>query len=109
MTDRRRTYISSVMTAKKSGASPGKRRKYDEVFKAEALRLASGSRRPQAAARPPGISPTLLYRWQQAQRVAEGGRVEGARDPGVRALRAANKRRARELDILKKALVSPML
>ena len=26
------------MTAKKSGASPDKRRKYDEAFKAEALR-----------------------------------------------------------------------
>ena len=105
MPDRRRTYISSVMTAKKSGASPDKRRKYDEAFKAEALRLADESRSTQAAARQLGISPKLLYRWQQAQVVAEVGSVEVARDPEVRALRAANKRLAQELDILKKALV----
>ena len=63
MTDRRRTYISSVMTVKTSGSSPNKRRKYDESFKAEALRLASESRSTQAAARQLGISPKLLYRW----------------------------------------------
>ncbi|WP_345053825.1 transposase [Hymenobacter glaciei] len=66
------------MTAKKSGASPDKRRKYDEVFKAEALRLATESRSTQAAARQLGISPKLLYRWQQAQLVAEVGSVEVA-------------------------------
>jgi len=31
MTDRRRTYISSVMATKTSGASPDERRKYGEV------------------------------------------------------------------------------
>ena len=51
MTDRRRTYISSVMATKSSGAVPGKRRKYDDAFKAEALRLASESRSTQATAR----------------------------------------------------------
>ena len=105
MMDRRRTYISSVMTAKKSGASPDKRRKYDEAFKAEALRLASGSRSTQAAARQLGISPKLPGRWQQAQLVAEVGSEEVARDPEVRALRARLKRAEQELDILKKALV----
>lgn len=39
MMDWRSTYISSVMTTKTSGASPDKRRKYYEAFKAEALRL----------------------------------------------------------------------
>jgi len=92
------------MIAKTSGSSPDKQRKYDEAFKAEALRLARESRSTQAAARQLGISPKLLYRWQQAQLVAEVGSVEVARDPEVRALRAANKRRAQELDILKKAL-----
>jgi transposase len=91
MADRSRTYISSVMATKTSGASPDKRRKYDEAFKAEARQL--------------GISPKLLYRWQQAQLVAEVGSAEVARAPEVRALRAANKRLAQELDILKKALV----
>ena len=52
------------MTAKKSGASPDKRRKYDEAFEAEALRLANESRSTQAATRQLGISPMLLHRWQ---------------------------------------------
>jgi transposase len=79
MTDRSRTYISSVMAAKTNGASPDKRRKYDEAFKAEALRLAGESRSTQAAMRQLGISPKLLYRWQQAQLVAEVGSEEVAR------------------------------
>jgi transposase len=65
------------MATKTSGASPDKRRKYDEAFKVEALRLS----------------------------LAEVGREEVARDPEVRALRARLKRAEQELDILKKALV----
>ena len=38
------------MTAKKSKSTPDKRRKYDDAFKAEALRLATESRNTQAAA-----------------------------------------------------------
>jgi transposase len=49
MADRRRTYISSVMTVKSSGTSPDKQRKYAEAFKTEALRLASESRSAQVA------------------------------------------------------------
>ena len=52
-----------------------------------------------------GIGPKLLYRWRQAQVVAEVGSVEVARDPEVRALRARLKRAEQEIDILKKALV----
>ncbi|WP_159451993.1 transposase [Hymenobacter roseosalivarius] len=90
------------MASKSSGASPDKRRTYDEAFKAEAQRLASESRSTQAAARQLGISPKLLYRWQQAQVVAEVGSREVARDPEVRALRARLKRAEQELDMLKK-------
>ena len=43
------------MTAKKSNTTPDKRRKYDEAYKAEALRLASESRSTQAAGRALGI------------------------------------------------------
>jgi transposase len=94
------------MTAKKSGASPDKRRKYDEAFKTEALGLTSESRRTQAAAQQlgrtrEGISPQLPSRWQQAQLVAEVSSMEVARDPEVRTLRAANKRLAQELNSLK--------
>ena len=80
---------------------PDKRRKYDEAFKAEALRLATESRSTRAAARQLGISEKLLYRWQQARAVAEASSTGMARDPEVRALRAANKRLAQEVDILK--------
>jgi len=93
------------MAIKTSGSSPDKRCKYDEAFKADALRLAGESRSTQPAARQLGISPKLPYRWQQARVVAEVGSVEVTRDPEVRALRAANKRLAQEFDILKKALV----
>jgi transposase len=83
---------------------PDKRRKYDAAFRAEALRLAEQSRSTQAAARALNINPKLLYRWQQAQVVAEVGSEALARDPEMRALRAANKRLAQELEILKKAI-----
>ena len=50
-----------MMTANKNGASPDKRREYDEAFKAEALRLASESCSTQGEARQLGISPRLRY------------------------------------------------
>ncbi len=109
MTDRRGTYISSVRATKSSGTSPDKRRKYDGAFKAEALRLASESRSTQAATRQLGSRPKLLYRRQQAQVVAEVGRVEVARNPEVRALRAQLNRAEQEINRLKKALVSQRL
>jgi transposase len=60
-------YAKSLQAKQRpSKASPDKRRKYDEAFKAEALRLADEGRSTQAAARQLGISPKLLYRWQQA-------------------------------------------
>jgi transposase len=86
---------------KSSGALPNKRRKYDEAFKAEALRLASESRSTQATAQQLGISPKLLYCWQQAQLVTEVGNEEMARDPEVQAPRAHLKQTEQELDILK--------
>ncbi|WP_414653853.1 transposase [Hymenobacter sp.] len=53
------------MATKTCGSSPDKRRKCDSAFQAEALRLASESRSTQAAAQQLGISPKVLYRWQQ--------------------------------------------
>ena len=93
------------MSTRSSKPTPDKRRKYDGAFKTEALRLAAESRSTQAAAQQLGISPKLLYRWQEAKLVAEVGSVEVARDPEVRQLRAQLKRAEQELDILKKALV----
>lgn len=85
-------------------SKPDKRRKYDDAFKAEALRLARESRSTRAAARQLGIGERLLYRWQEQQAAAELGSAELARDPEVRALRAELARVQRERDILKKAL-----
>jgi len=48
-----------------------------------------------------GINPKLRYRWQQAQLIAEVGRVEVARDSEIRQLRAQLKRAEQELDMLK--------
>ena len=93
------------MSTRSSKPTPDKRRKYDDAFKTEALRLAAESRSTQAAAQQLGSSPKLLYRWQEAKLVAEVGSVEVARDPEVRQLRPQLKRAEQELDSLKRALV----
>ena len=80
-------------------APPTKRPRYDAVFRAEALRLASESRSTLAAARALNIDANRLYAWQKAAQQPLPA------DPAeVRTLRAANKRLAQELDILKKAI-----
>jgi transposase len=43
-------------------SKPAKRRKYDEAFSAEALRLAREGRSTRAGACPLGMSEKLLYR-----------------------------------------------
>lgn len=81
---------------------PDKRRKYDAAFKAEALRMARESQSTQAAARALNLNPKLLYKWpQDALPALPADPSEAA---GVRQLRAANKRLAQELGILKKAI-----
>ncbi|GAB3842011.1 transposase [Hymenobacter jeollabukensis] len=80
-----------------------KRRKYDEAFKAEALRLAGESCSTRAATRELCINEKLLYCWQQQQAVVDAGSVEQARNPEWRALRAENQRLQRERAVLKKA------
>lgn len=46
-------------------APSSKRPRYDAVFRAETLRLASGSRSALAAARALNINAELLYQWQK--------------------------------------------
>ena len=73
---RQKRALTSVMTSKPTISSPRKRR-YDEAFRAEALRLASESRSTQAAARQLGINSKLIYKWQKAtQPVLEVGSGE---------------------------------
>jgi len=71
-------------------------------FRAEALRLASDSRSTLAIARALNTDPKRLYAWQKAaQPPLPADPTEAAE---VRTLRAANKRLAQELDILKKVI-----
>ncbi|GAB2724682.1 hypothetical protein GCM10011495_40770 [Hymenobacter frigidus] len=81
---------------------PTKRPRYDAAFRTEALRLASESRSTLAAARALNIDAKRIYAWQKAaQPPLPADPAEAAE---VRVLRAANKRLAQELDILKKAI-----
>jgi transposase len=87
---------------------PDKRRKYDAAFRAEALRLAEQSRSTQAAARALNIDPKRIYQWQKTAQTPVAAALGATLDPAtaaeLRQLRAANRRQAQELDILKKAI-----
>jgi transposase len=87
---------------------PDKRRKYDAAFRAEALRLAAQSRSTQAAARALNIDPKRIYQWQKEAQTPVAAALGPALDPAtadeLRQLRAANRRQAQELEILKKAI-----
>ena len=84
-------------------APPTKRPRYDSAFRAKALRLASESRSTQAAARALTIDAKPIYAWQKAAQLPLP--ADPAEAAEVRALRAANKRLAQELDMLKKTIV----
>ena len=105
--DRIGSYLSNVV---KDSPQPAKSRRYDAAFRAEALRLASESRSTQAAARALNIDPKRLYKWQKEAltpvAAARGAELDPATAAELRQLRAANRRQAQELDILKKAIFS---
>ena len=61
------THFSSVMATTPHESTPDKRRKDDNAFRAEALRLVRESRSTRAAAYQLGIGERLLYRWQEQQ------------------------------------------
>ncbi len=92
----------------KDSPQPAKRRRYDAAFRAEALRLAGESRSTQAAARALNLNPKLLYKWQKEVltpvAAARGAELDPATAAELRQLRAANRRQAQELEILKKAI-----
>ena len=97
----------------KDTPKPDNRRKYDAAFRAEALRLAEQSRSTQAAARALNIDPKRIYQWQKAAQTPVAAALGAALDPAtaaeLRQLRAANRRQAQELGILKKAIASKRL
>ena len=80
----------------------------DAAFRAEALRLAEQSRSTQAAARALNIDPKRIYKWQKEAltpvATARGAELDPATAAELRQLRAANRRQAQELEILKKAI-----
>ena len=94
----------------KDTPKPDNRRTYDAAFRAEALRLAEQSRSTQAAARALNIDPKRLCQWQKAAQTPVAAALGAALDPDtaaeLRQLRAANRRQAQELEILKKAIAS---
>ena len=86
------------------------RRKYDNEFKREAVRLViEEGRKASQVERNLGITPTLVSRWiremsEDPEYAFPGkGRLK-APDEGIRKLQRENERLRRERDILKKAV-----
>jgi transposase len=90
----------------KDSPSPAKCRRYDAAFRAEALHLASQSRSTKAAACALDIDPKRIYKWQKEAltpvAAARGAELDPATVAELRQLRAANRRQAQELKILRK-------
>jgi transposase len=80
------------------------RRKYDEDFKKNAVKLSYASSKSVAdVARNLGISNSMLYRWRQKY-TAEGDKTRYATlEEENKALRLKNAEQAIEIDMLKKA------
>jgi transposase len=73
------------------------RRKYDDVFKQQALQMMRLGQSVPAVAQALGMGEGVLYKWKQAQRPA-------VQDQELEQLRAKLKLVESERDILKKAL-----
>ena len=79
------------------------RRKYDEGFKTEALRMVTNGRSVPDVARSLGISENILYKWRTEQK-ASYSPEESSRDAELEHLRKHLRQVEMERDILKKAL-----
>lgn len=79
------------------------RRKYDEGFKTEALRMVSTGRSIPDVARSLGISENLLYKWRTEQKMSYSPE-EAGQQAELEGLRKQLKQVEMERDILKKAL-----
>ena len=80
------------------------RRKYDDDFKKNAVKLSFASSKPVAQfARDLGVSDAMLYRWRQKY-TPEGDKTRFATlEEENKALRLRNAEQAIEIDMLKKA------
>jgi len=74
------------------------RRKYDEEFKTEALRMVSAGRSAAEVARSLGIGENLLYKWK-AERKSTYSPEETGQDAEVERLRKALRQVETERDI----------
>lgn len=79
------------------------RRKYDEGFKTEALRMGTNGRSVPDVARSLGISENILYKWRTEQKAGYSPE-ESSRDAELEQLRKQLRQVEMERDILKKAL-----
>lgn len=87
----------------KSQTPKAPRRKYDEEFKNEAVRLlTTGNRSVPEVARSLGISENLLYRWKGYSKPS--GQQNEVSQKDYDQLREQLRRTEQERDILKKAL-----
>mgnify|MGYP001564322945 CR=1 FL=1 len=79
------------------------RRKYDEGFKTEALRMTNSGRSVPDVARSLGMSENLLYKWRSEQKSSYSPEASN-RDAELEQLRKQLRQVEMERDILKKAL-----
>jgi transposase len=87
-----------------------KRRKYDDLFKAEVLKMVSAGRPVSEVAHALGIGENLIYQWKSRQK-AQLKETLNQQAPGEsdllienERLKAALRKTEQERDILKKAL-----
>jgi len=82
----------------------GIRRKYDEEFKKNAVKLSYASPKPVSdVASDLGVRPSMLYRWRQRY-TAQGDKTRFATlEEELKALRLENAQLKMEQDMLKKA------
>lgn len=86
------------------GPRRGKRRRFTEEFKQEAIQLLVDGHSASSVAVRLGLSgPNLLYRWKK-ECLGRGGQVAASLEERVRQLEAELQRVERERDILKKVL-----
>ena len=80
------------------------RRKFDQEFKTEALRMVAEGQSACAVARSLNVSQKLIYRWKDQQK-NQVGKEKASRTDELDQLKARLKRVEMERDILKKALI----
>ncbi len=81
-----------------------KRRKYDESFKMELLRMVKSGRSVAEVSRTMGVGENLLYKWKSEEKSQETP-VESVVNAEIEQLRKLLRQVEIERDILKKALV----